>query len=243
MEQNEGAKLQYFQQVELKKPSDMIIDQIRGLIKNGKLRPGDTLPSERKLAETCGVGRAQVREGLKRLEFFGILKTEPNKGTVVASLGVSALEGLISSVLQLDQSDVKALFETRRILEIEAARLAALRGTAEGLQAVRAAHSRFTEEVRSGRRALEEDHLFHLKIGEATNNSVLASLIGLVTPDIIRMNRNAEDPHSEYRLQALREHQAVMERMEDRDAEGAAEAMREHMRRASERRFPNSNDT
>ena len=237
MPKDPDAKLQYFTQVEVKKPSDIIIDQIRSLIRDGKLRPGDALPSERVLAARLGVGRAQVREGLKRLEFFGILRTEPNKGTVVASLGVQALEGVISSVLHLDRGDVRSLFETRAILETASARLAAQRATEQTLQPVRAAHKRFGDTVQSGRRALEEDHVFDLKISEAADNSVLASLIGLLTPDVIMINREVEEPHANLRQAALAEHEAIMDALESRDGTRAAAAMERHMEQASMRRF------
>ena len=51
-------------------PSDIIIREIKGLLNNGKLKPGDRLPAERKLAEQFGVGRAYVRDAIKKLEFY-----------------------------------------------------------------------------------------------------------------------------------------------------------------------------
>lgn len=237
MSKRSQASLEHFSQVEVSKPSDVILAQIRSLIREGKLRPGDVLPSERALAERFGVGRAQVREGLKRLEFYGILRTEPNKGTVVAGLGAKTLEGIISSVVQLDRNDAQSLFETRAILETASARLAAARITPDLLKEVRTAHTRFRDEVNNGRRALEEDHVFHLKIGEATGNSILSSFVGLLTPDVIQMNRNVEEPDPGYRKQTLSEHERVMEALEAGNAEEAASAMERHMELAYARRF------
>lgn len=230
-------KLEYFDEVKVQKPSDVIISQIRTLISQGKLKPGDKLPSERTLVERFGVGRGQVREGLKRLEFFGILRTEPNKGTVVASLGGKALEGLISSILQFDRDDLRSLFETRAVLEVESARLAALRGTDAAIAAIRQAHFEFSREVESGMRALEEDHIFHLKIAEATQNAILGSFISLLTPDVIKSNRGVEDRDNAYRGQALSEHTDILRALENRDSETAANAMRQHMLHAQIRRF------
>lgn len=237
MSRRSQANLEHFSQVEVRKPSDVILAQIRSLIREGKLRPGDTLPSERALANRFGVGRAQVREGLKRLEFYGILRTEPNKGTVVAGLGAKTLEGIISSVVQLDRSDAQSLFETRAVLETASARLAAARITPDMLNEVVAAHDRFRIEINNGRRALEEDHIFHLKIAEATGNSILSSLVGMLTPDVIQMNRHVEDTDTGSRKQALSEHEAVLEALEAGNAEEAAVAMRRHMERAYARRF------
>ncbi len=67
------------------------------------------LPSERKLSERFGIGRGPIREALKRLEFYGILRTLPQRGTVVASLGVKSLEGLIANLLNIEEQDVRGL--------------------------------------------------------------------------------------------------------------------------------------
>ena len=81
----------FFEAVEVKKPSDQIINQIKKLITEGKLNPGDRLSPERVLAERFQVGRGHIREALKKLEFYGLVETRPNKGSYIARLGTSAL--------------------------------------------------------------------------------------------------------------------------------------------------------
>ena len=117
--------LENFQRIIVEKPVDKIIKQIRALIISGELKPGDKLPPERRLAEKFGVSRGPVREAIQKLEFYGILKTQPQSGTVVAGLGISAIEGLISDVLLLEPTDFRSLVEMRLILEVNAAKLAA----------------------------------------------------------------------------------------------------------------------
>ena len=121
--------LNNFTEIEVEKPVDKIIHQIRDLISSGQLKPGDKLPSERQLSERFGLGRTSVRDAIHKLEFYGILKTLPQSGTFVAGIGLIALEGLIADVLKLEESDFYSLVETRVVLETEAARLAALRRT------------------------------------------------------------------------------------------------------------------
>ncbi|RKX78101.1 MAG: GntR family transcriptional regulator [Spirochaetes bacterium] len=234
---SEDSKLEYFQEINVQKPSDIIIEQIRKLIRTGVLKPGDRLPPERALMERFGVGRGYVREALKRLEFYGILKTEPKKGTVVASLGVRALEGLISNILRIDQKDLESLFETRAILEVQVARLAAHRATEKDITEIENLLEEFKSKVLAGNRALEEDHLFHLKIAEASKNSILSSLISLITPDIINMNRNVEEEEITSKQNTLREHEAVFLGIAEHDPEAAGAAMEQHMIMAYRRRF------
>ena len=104
--------------IEVERPAELIVGQLRRLLASGELKPGDRLPAERDLAEQFKVGRSHVREALQRLEFYGILQTLPQSGTVVARLGVAALEGLISNVLAFDRDDIAGLLETRIVLSV-----------------------------------------------------------------------------------------------------------------------------
>ena len=79
--------LNNFKEIQVVSPSDKIIEQIRELISSGQIKPGDKLPPERKLSEKFGVGRSYVRNAIRKLEFYGIVKTLPQSGTVVSGLG------------------------------------------------------------------------------------------------------------------------------------------------------------
>ena len=86
--------LDNFKEIVYIKPSDIIINQIKELIVSGQLKPGEKLPPERKLSEKLSVSRSAVRDAIKKLEFYGIVKTHPQSGTVVAGMGVTALQGI-----------------------------------------------------------------------------------------------------------------------------------------------------
>lgn len=222
--------IEHFQEIELKKPSDVIIQQIRDLISSGVLKPGDHLPSERALVQRFGVGRGHIREAIKKLEFYGILKTIPQSGTIVASLGVKALEGLISNVLNLEKEDLESLMEARAALEVHAARLAAVRASDAEIEEIVQAHDEFRKQVEREDSGLEEDIMFHLKIAECSRNSVLRSLISLIAPDIITLSRKQDTCRDGRFHDALKEHASILEGIQARDPERAAEAMADHMR-------------
>lgn len=228
--------INYFQEIEIKKPSDSIIKQIRTLISDGVLKPGDQLPSERALAQRFNVGRGYIREAIRKLEFYGILRTLPQRGTVVASLGVKALEGLISNVLTLDKDDFESLMETRAILEIHATRLAAVRATEEEIKELAVYHNEFERQVVSDEYGLEEDLLFHLKIAEFSKNNVLCSLVGLITPDIITISRNLATCSEGRNRKAFKEHEDIFLAIQAHDSNAAEEAMIRHMDRSIMRR-------
>ena len=216
--------------IRVAKPADLIMRQIRNLIADGALKPGDRLPSERELAQQFAIGRGYVREALRKLEFYGVLQTFPQSGTVVASLGRAALEQLISNLLALDRDDLRALTETRNVLEMSAAQLAADRASPSGIANIRAALEAYRAEVQAGRSGIEEDHLFHLAIANAAGNPIMASLIGLITPDVIRLNHAARACEGGRAQQALREHEQLFDAIARRDVAAAVQAMGEHMR-------------
>jgi GntR family transcriptional repressor for pyruvate dehydrogenase complex len=233
--EDSNRRLQHFKPIEVLKPSEIIVRQIRNLIVNGVLKPGDRLPSERELSEKFGVGRGHVREAIKKLEFYGILKTEPQSGTTVSSIGVRALEGLFSNVLNLEKEDFASLMDTRDLLEKHSARLAAERATDEEIAGIVQAHEDFLAQVKQGNDGLEEDLLFHLRIAESSHSSVLCSLISLMTPEILTLTRDLQVFGGERSRKALEEHDAVLKALTSRDPDAAEGAMEHHMEGSRER--------
>jgi GntR family transcriptional repressor for pyruvate dehydrogenase complex len=221
--------LNKIEEIKIEKPADMIIKQIRNLISSGQLNPGDKLPAERQLCDKFGVGRSHVRDALRKLEFYGILRTVPQSGTVVAGIGVTALEGLINDVLALNEHDFHSFVETRVLLEMHSAQLAADRATPEDLVKMEKALNAFGKEVELGNQGVEEDLMFHLKIADASKNSVLNSLLLIVIPDMIRLSKNLDICGDGRFKQAYYEHIAIFECIQRHDAKGAGEAMKEHL--------------
>jgi len=182
--------LENLNKIKLENPVDLIISQIRDLILSGAIKPEEKLPPERKLAEHLGVSRSQVREAINKLQFYGIVKVLPQSGTVVNGLGIVALEGLITDILKIEKVDFKSLVDTRVLLEKETARLAADNRTEDDLVQLTNALSNYESKIEDGQVAVEEDLLFHIKIAEASKNSVLKSLMMIITPDIVKNFKN-----------------------------------------------------
>ncbi|MEM6767291.1 MAG: FadR/GntR family transcriptional regulator [Bacteroidota bacterium] len=221
--------LHNFSEIRIQSPIEIIMNQIKGLITSGQLKPGDKLPPERKLAEKLGVGRSHVREAIRKLEFYGILKTVPQSGTMVAGIGITALEGLITDVLKLENSDFASLVETRVILEQQTAYLAAERRTEEDIVNIQKALDAYVEKVEDGKQAVEEDLMFHLAIAEASKNSVLKSLMLIITPDIIHSFNKLEVCKDGNIFKALEEHKLILEHIVNGKPRLSAAAMQEHL--------------
>lgn len=222
--------LENFSEIKVESPADKIIRQIRSLITTGQLQSGDRLPPERKLAEKLGVSRSYVRDAIRKLEFYGILKTLPQSGTVVAGMGITALEGLITDVLNLEKRDFASLVETRVILETSAARHAAERRTKEDLLEIEKALHAYEAKIQANENAVEEDLMFHLKIAEASKNNVLKSLMLIITPDIVKNYIRLKVCDDDIDFKALNEHKAIFQHIINGDGEKAAMAMKSHLR-------------
>ena len=222
--------LNNFSQIEIESPVDKIIRQIRDLITTGQLKPGDRLPPERKLSEKLGVGRTHLRDALKKLEFYGILKTHPQSGTVVAGMGLPALEGLITDMLGLRGNDFKSLVESRVILETNIAQLAAENRTEKDLHEIETALIAHRDRLKFDEHAVEEDLLFHLRIAEASKNSVLNSLMLIITPDIMQYFKK-HNVCGEGRAEvAVKQHEKILEHIKNQDPIKVGASIKEHLR-------------
>jgi GntR family transcriptional regulator, transcriptional repressor for pyruvate dehydrogenase complex len=221
--------LQNLKEVVADKPVDIIIKQIKDLLISGKLKPGDRLPPERKLSDKLCVGRTHVREAIRKLEFYGILKTRPQSGTYVAAIGISALESMISDILKIDSYSFQSLVETRVMLEISSIELACARRTDEDLFAMDKALELYLEKVGQGIKAVDEDFMFHLSIADASKNKVLKSLLLIIVPDILS-NYSIFKLCDTVSSKAIDEHKQLLKRIKERNAKAAASIMHEHLK-------------
>jgi GntR family transcriptional repressor for pyruvate dehydrogenase complex len=115
-------------------PED-VFDQLVDEVLRGNLAPGETLPSERRLAEVLGVSRPAVREALKRVMAMGLVEIRQGDATTVRDFrrhaGLDLLPHLLLRGDQLDTAVVRSILEARLHNGPKAAELAALRGGPE----------------------------------------------------------------------------------------------------------------
>jgi GntR family transcriptional repressor for pyruvate dehydrogenase complex len=111
-------------------PED-VFEQIVSEVLSGEMQPGETLPSERRLAEVLGVSRPAVREALKRLTAAGLVEIRQGDATTVRDFrrhaGLDLLPRLLLRAGELDLSVVRSILETRLHNGPKVAQLAAQR--------------------------------------------------------------------------------------------------------------------
>ena len=221
--------LENLNKIVVSNPVDLIITQIRDLISSGAIQPGEKLPPERKLAERLGVSRGQIREAITKLQFYGIVKVQPQSGTMVTGIGIVALEGLITDILKLEKSDFKSLVDTRVLLEKEAARLAAINRTKDDIVQLTNALTNYEIRLSEFGEAVEEDLLFHLKIAEASKNNVLKSLMMIITPDVVKSYINLKVCNEGKNQKTIQEHRDILNYIIEQDVEKASSSMELHL--------------
>ena len=206
----------------------LIIAEIKSLINLKNLEPGEKLPSERLLAERLGVTRGSIRNAIQKLEFYGLLKSMPQSGTFIADLGLTAMNGMIDQILNLPTPDFKSLVETRIFLELKLVKFAAARHTEKDLIEIEEAMENYRNKTLAGEDAVAEDLLFHLAIAKASHNPSLSRLMLSITPQIITDFEKYHVCKNNTAINAIDEHQAIVDAIRVKDAALAEEKMKEH---------------
>jgi GntR family transcriptional regulator, transcriptional repressor for pyruvate dehydrogenase complex len=213
--------------------SSSIVAQIRELIHTGELVPGDRLPPERELASQLGVSRVSVRDALRVLEVLGLLQIRVGArgGAFVTRPSSQVVGEGVANLLLTSVATPEQVAETRLVLELGIVTLACERATARDLEQLR----RCCEE---GRRALGEaryerhhSEAFHELLAQATHNPALAVIAASFRgPLSLHLLREQDDPDPRHR-RSLRDHEALVRAMADRDVATARSVLLDHLTR------------
>ncbi|MCF8062580.1 MAG: FadR family transcriptional regulator [Deltaproteobacteria bacterium] len=166
-----------FRKISPKKISDEIIEQFMGLLGRGELKPGDSLPSERELADLIGVSRAPLREALNALQAMGFVEIQPRSKIIVKSMTDKALMDPLSVFITEDIDKLFELLEMRRAMESWSAYLAAERATQEDIAKLQAIVKKDQANLKRGKDDAKTDADFHVTIAAMTHNTIFSHLM------------------------------------------------------------------
>lgn len=214
--------------------TDEVVDGIKRMIFDGELGPGDKLPVEKDLAERLGVSRGSLREGVRALSILGILDTRQGDGTYVTSLDPSRLLSPLRLVVDLHgDAEAQPFHAVRRVLETEAAGLAARRITPEALAEARGLLDRVAEILGASpvdhEQFIQADVAFHRIIAGQAGNPVLEALIETLASRTVRERlwRSLHEEGAETRT--ADDHEAIWRALAAGDAEAARVRMAAHL--------------
>ena len=206
-----------------------VVQGLRGRILSGSLRPGTSLPPERKLAEQLDVSRATLREGLSVLSQMGLLSIQRGRagGAVVTAPPVTTVSASIALLFQTRAITAGQLCEFRRALEVEAAQLAAGRCSAEELAEIAAALNRYVASGLDANAQSIHGRAFHYAVARASGNPLLAeTMISLNDAFAMCFHLQHAAPDPAWLIQEL--HWPILNAIRRRDEGDARQAMLTH---------------
>lgn len=221
-----------FKPIKQKRVYEEIVEQIRRLVAEGSLKPGDRLISERELAERLQVSRASIREAFSALDMLGVLESKPGEGTFIREVPQDNIIKPLALIFMFYNDNNLEVLEVRTILEVESASLASRRGTAEDMEKIKACLDMMEQDLLSGSVGELSDAQFHLAIAEAADNKVLVRLMNTVSDLIVEAMRYSRQRL--FQVQGNREklfaqHKKICEAILARDSQGARQAMQDHL--------------
>ena len=210
-----------------------VVTQVRTLIRQGRLKAGDQLPSERELAETFKVSRTSVREALRALEAQGLIISRTGMGNFVADLNVESLVAPLAKLLIEEKDALADVFEMRKLIEPRIAYLAAQRATRRDIERMKEILQTQSEAVGRGETGLEADAELHFTIGQATQNQALKKLVsGLM--EITSDSREESLQTPDRRQASIESHRRIVSAIERHERTSAQKAMLRHIEQVEE---------
>lgn len=220
-----------FSPIKTTKVYEQVIDQIKDMIDKGTLKKGDKLPSERKLVEQLEVSRASIREALRALEVIGLIECKQGEGNYIKTSFQDNLFEPLSIMFMLEGSNPDAIWELRKIMEVEAAGLASKRITVEQLKELKEITEEFMNSSDETINA-EIDKQFHYKIAECSGNVLIFNILNTVSTLVDHFIVDARKlilAHKENKEVLFDQHNQIYLSMEKHSSAAARKAMREHL--------------
>jgi len=222
-----------FNSVKSNKVCQHIADQIRNAIFDGRLKPGDKLPSERELVEKFKVSKATLREALRSLEVLGFLEIRKgvSGGAFVIEVDMTKARDSFTNFLLFKNLSLKDLSEVRLLLEPYIAEKATLAITKEDL-------SRLEKLIKESEHAIKHDRAFesrkdeiefHRIIASITGNPILMFILDFVE-NLLIDTKEILKPGKEFSSKVLRAHKRIYNALLERNIKKVHEEMAKHIR-------------
>ncbi len=215
--------------------ADEVARELRRRVLSGEFAPGERLPTGNELAADFGVSMSVVREAMARLKHDGLIHSIQGAGAFVT-------ERPQARTFRLDEisgkrTGLQRVFELRRAVEGEAARLAAMRRSDEHLAQLQEALADMESAVLEGKDGAQADTRFHFVVAEATGNPLFTEMYAFLSSHI-QMAIETARIHSALQgtwREAHTEHQQIYAALVAGDPEAARDAIVSHISAAAQR--------
>lgn len=225
-----------FSPVSVDRVSQVIVDQIKLLIRDGRLQPGDRLPSERELCQRFGVSRVTVREALRVLEASGLLtiRVGAHGGAFLTSPTTERLSEGLADLISVSSLTAANVTEARIIIELGILPLAVERATDDDIAALFAMVDEAKSALDAGTYTIDMSAAFHIRVAQCTHNPAIAMLVqsfhGPLLMSLAESHQNA--PMDD---RGVNEHRRLAQAIKNRDLDTARKIATTHLDRTARR--------
>ena len=226
-----------FKAVSLNRVSQAIVEQVKLLMRQGRLKPGDRLPSERELCERFGVSRVTVREALRVLEAGGLvdIRVGARGGAFVTSPTSQQVGEGLADLLNLSPLTAKDVTEARQVFELGIVPMVVERATDEDIADLREMLRTHREALDSGDYEMAMSAEFHVRIAASTHNPAIEMLVQSFHGPLLMSLLTAKELAPLMGQRGAEEHTAIVDAIAARDVERATSIMSEHLQRTADR--------
>ncbi|HEX3590091.1 MAG TPA: FadR/GntR family transcriptional regulator [Pseudonocardiaceae bacterium] len=238
MEQNNSpGDGNLFTAVSANRMSEAIVEQIRGLIRGNRLRPGDRLPSERELCERLGVSRVTVREALRVLEAGGLveIRVGARGGAFVTTPSSDRLGAGLADLINLAPITSVEVTEARLVFELGIIPTLIERATDEDIERLRAMTHAHIEALRRDEYTMAMSAQFHNQVAACAHNAAIEMLVRSFHGPLLMSLREAQVAAPLMGQRGTVEHRDFVGALAERNADKATDIMRRHIGRTARR--------
>ena len=221
-----------------KRISEEIVEQIKTLIFEGNLKPGESLPSERELAKSLNVSRVSLREALNTLQGMGLLEIQQGNRTCVRPITTRSIHDPLVSFAKNSPANILKVFEIRKYLEIGCVALAAERATIQEIEQLEEILKEMEEDLKKNRLGAKTDLDFHALLASATHNQAYAHLMHTLydlLQEELRIAWGGIFKKRDKRNKLFQQHKNILEAVKQRDPERGREEALAHLQFVEER--------
>ncbi|RLB78524.1 MAG: hypothetical protein DRH15_10015 [Deltaproteobacteria bacterium] len=210
--------------------SDTVFETLHKWIVSGKLKPGEKLPSQDKLAEQLGVSRNTLREAINKLTVMGLLTTKQGVGTIVNISGPVNYLTAISDHILLDRATVREFIEARLLVEEAAVRLTIARTSEDNIKEISRLVDSQVEALKTKdiEAFIELDSEFHRELARQSGNRVILKFLEAVR-ELLQKFISEVSALPGAIESAIEFHRQIVECIRLRDERCAREKIREHL--------------
>jgi GntR family transcriptional repressor for pyruvate dehydrogenase complex len=226
-----------FLPVSVGRVSQVIVEQIRVLVRDGRLRPGDRLPSEREMGERFGVSRVTVREALRVLEAGGLveIRVGARGGAFVTSPDRDRLGEGFADLISLSPMTAADVTEARMVFELGILPLVIERATEQDIDDLLRLVSDGEEALRRDAYTMTESAAFHVRVAACTHNSAIEMIVHSFHGPLLMSLREAQTVAPLMGRKGVQEHRKYVEAIRDGDVDAARTVMTAHLKRTAAR--------